>query len=516
MPMQHAVHFSTGDFGRAFNGLILSQAGFRLTVVGRDQHLVEALRQNKGYTVEVVGTSVATVQVECETLLETDPEVVERLTTCDVITTSVGLDRLDDVAAIIAAGIQQRIQRQSPALLNVIACERLVRASPLLRQLVLDRLGVVEAAFLRGHVGFADCAWDRIIPSLYIDGASVPTYLPKKIVVDGSQTKSGTRRSSLSLQSEVHVVTEEYFEWVVDDTQLKGDLQIAGMLRRSPLQPFISRAMFLLTAGHVTAAYFGHLKGYKYITESMADPEIEKQVREVMQEVASIEEKRYGADPTETVTYIDQAVARFKNPHIHDAIARVARDPIRKLAKEERLIKPLLTAIKYGVPNAALCRSVAAALHYVSDSDRESVRLHHLVKQLGVEGALKAVSQVSKDSPTHAQLNEEATIRRIVEAYGQLAAGEIISPVTPLDTPPLDKNALAGTPIVTSLSKVPKGAVHFGAGKIGRGFVGELLALAGYEVTFADVDKHMVGLLHKLKRYDVLVLGLTSNVVKVQ
>lgn len=27
-------------------------------------------------------------------------------------------------------------------------------------------------------------------------------------------------------------------------------------------QPFISRAMFLLTAGHVTAAYFGHLKGY--------------------------------------------------------------------------------------------------------------------------------------------------------------------------------------------------------------------------------------------------------------
>ena len=37
-----------------------------------------------------------------------------------------------------------------------------------------------------------------------------------------------------------------------------------------------------------------------------------------------------------------------------------------------------------------------------------------------------------------------------------------------------------------------KRAIHFGAGKIGRGFIGALLSQAGYEVCFAEADPQLV------------------------
>jgi len=58
-------------------------------------------------------------------------------------------------------------------------------------------------------------------------------------------------------------------------------------------------------------------------------------------------------------------------------------------------------------------------------------------------------------------------------------------------------------------------SVHFGAGNIGRGFIGKLLADAGIAVTFADVDETVVDLLKSLNTYNVKVVGAdcTTEVV---
>ncbi|KYD13171.1 mannitol-1-phosphate 5-dehydrogenase [Saccharococcus caldoxylosilyticus] len=48
-------------------------------------------------------------------------------------------------------------------------------------------------------------------------------------------------------------------------------------------------------------------------------------------------------------------------------------------------------------------------------------------------------------------------------------------------------------------------AVHFGAGNIGRGFIGSLLSQSGYEVMFVDINDEVVRLLKEKQEYRVII-----------
>ncbi|WP_181350379.1 mannitol-1-phosphate 5-dehydrogenase [Thalassobacillus sp. CUG 92003] len=50
-------------------------------------------------------------------------------------------------------------------------------------------------------------------------------------------------------------------------------------------------------------------------------------------------------------------------------------------------------------------------------------------------------------------------------------------------------------------------AVHFGAGNIGRGFIGALLDQSGYETVFVDVNDDLIETLNQRQAYNVLLAG---------
>ena len=54
-------------------------------------------------------------------------------------------------------------------------------------------------------------------------------------------------------------------------------------------------------------------------------------------------------------------------------------------------------------------------------------------------------------------------------------------------------------------------AVHFGAGNIGRGFVGLILHRAGYQVVFADVVDELIDGLNSTPSYQVGEVGATRT-----
>ena len=58
-----------------------------------------------------------------------------------------------------------------------------------------------------------------------------------------------------------------------------------------------------------------------------------------------------------------------------------------------------------------------------------------------------------------------------------------------------------------------KNAVHFGAGNIGRGFIGLLLSKAGYHVTFIDVIDELVDDINNQKKYNVQIAGKPEKIL---
>ena len=62
-----------------------------------------------------------------------------------------------------------------------------------------------------------------------------------------------------------------------------------------------------------------------------------------------------------------------------------------------------------------------------------------------------------------------------------------------------------------------KKAIHFGAGNIGRGFIGPVLQENKYEVIFVDVDERLINKINTSKEYKVFKLGNTKdNSINVQ
>ncbi|KAJ3974173.1 mannitol dehydrogenase C-terminal domain-containing protein [Lentinula raphanica] len=59
-------------------------------------------------------------------------------------------------------------------------------------------------------------------------------------------------------------------------------------------------------------------------------------------------------------------------------------------------------------------------------------------------------------------------------------------------------------------------AIQFGAGNIGRGFIGAVLSQAGFHVVFADVQEKIVNALNEKGRYDVHILNGETQIETIQ
>lgn len=369
--MKKAVHFGAGNIGRGFIGLLLHRAGYEVVFADVVPTLIEQLQKAKAYRVLTLDENVEEEQVTDirAVLLDSDAcrfEIVD----ADIVTTAVGLGNLSSVARIIADGLRLRHEQNPDGYLNILACENAIRATSTLKDAVLARLDEPVCEWIGANVGFADVAVDRIAPNR-----------------DGYVTEP------------LDAVVERFFEWDIEQPALKGEIQIAGATFVQELNPFLERKLFMLNGAHATAAYAGFYKHYRTVLEAMKDNEIAALVEAVQMEAALGLSHRYPTlAPNDLRLYAEAVRSRFLNPHIHDDVERVGRDPLRKLSSVDRLVGPLHLAQAAKVEPRALIKAIALGLRYDNSSDDAAMKIQKDIHSIGIEATVKSVTGITDDN----------------------------------------------------------------------------------------------------------------------
>lgn len=366
--MKRAIQFGAGNIGRGFIGALLSKSGYHVVFADVNEEIISKINEDKCYTIHIMDVECKDEKVEnISGVISTSDEILEEIRTSDIITTAVGPVVLPRIASTISNGIKLRKITGVTSYLNIVACENAIKASSQLEEEVKKYLNEEEIAYLNEYVGFPNCSVDRIVPPVKSEN-----------ILD--------------------VVVENFYEWNVEEKAFKGEIpKIYGMNLADNLMAYIERKLFTLNTGHAITAYFGYLKGYNTVDESIKDEVIHDLVKKAMIESGQGLIAKYNFDKEEHFKYIDKIIGRFKNPYLKDDVARVGREPLRKLNENDRLIKPLMTAKSFNLDIDNLLLGVGAALNYNNEEDSQSVELQSLISEKGVKESLAHVANLAQE-----------------------------------------------------------------------------------------------------------------------
>ena len=359
-----------GATGRGHLGALCFEAGFDLTFVDRDTSLIAALTKVGRYSVSLCGDAERELVVDHFRALDiADLEAVAReFEEAALVLTAVLPQNLPAIAPVVAQGVRRRITSRPDTPTNVIACENMQCGSSALRDMVYEHLSPREQERARTCVGFPDAMISRIVP------------LPK--------------------DDPLQLVAEDYNEWVARRSDFLGPKPALDALELvDNLEARLERKLFMHNGAHAVCAYLAFQKGYRFIHEAVADPAVARVVVGALDEIGEVVRRAHGFSRDSIDDYKQRFVRRGNIAQMADQVARVVRDPIRKLAANERLVAPALLAHKFGLPRKNIVAGIAAALAYHSDNDPQSLRIAELLRTKSPALAFAEISGVDPSDP---------------------------------------------------------------------------------------------------------------------
>ena len=361
------VILGAGKIARGFIGHLLYLSEIPFTFVEKFDGLVDLINERGQYTVNILGNSDKNCVVKgAKAIRFSDVETVtDAISEADTVFTSVGGKNLGDLVPLLVGGIEKKALKGGN--LNVVTCENWKLPATILRNGVEEMISEDAKEYLAKHVGMTEAVIMR----------------------------SGIESSAeLLAQDPLIVNVQDFWELPVDASRIVGELPpIMGLKLIPEFTGFLERKFYTYNAANGTTSFIGALLGHVHIADAAHDERILPILDGVYQETAKALSKKHNFPLDEQLAFTLTSKRKLQDYTIVDFIERNARDPIRKLGKDDRLVGSARLVQEYGIRPDNLCIAIAAAIHYVSPGDPFAEELVRMRKEEGIDYIIEKVCE---------------------------------------------------------------------------------------------------------------------------
>lgn len=362
------VIFGAGKIARGFIGHLLYLSGIEFTFVEKFDGLTDLMNERGQYTVNILGNEAENCVVKgAKALKFSDKEkIAEAIADADAVFNAVGGKNLGEIVPYLTAGIELKAKRGGN--LNIVTCENWKKPADILKDGISEIISDDAREYFENNVGITEAVIMR----------------------------SAIESSKELLEKDPLIVNvQNFWELPVDASRLKGSLpEIKGLKLVPEFTGFLERKFYTYNAANGTTSYLGALFGYEKIADAAHDERILKILDGVYQETARALSLKHNFPLDEQLAFTLTSKAKLQDYTIVDFIERNARDPLRKLGPDDRLVGSARLVDSYGIKPENLCTAIAAAIYYESEGDEFAEELCRMRKENGVDYVLENVCKL--------------------------------------------------------------------------------------------------------------------------
>jgi mannitol-1-phosphate 5-dehydrogenase len=363
-----------GAIGKSVTGYIFHSLGCKVIFADINRDIVQDISQRKGYVLRSTQTGYPDTKQLIDgisALSLRDPRTEKIALEADYICTSIGSKGFSLFLPTLAAWIKKRMEfNKNPLYLM------LFENDILLKQTILD----------------------------YFSANAVS--LPEQLKIIPASIERMSQSISVS-QGRYDVIGEQFFPVILQ----KGSLGGSGLETQTEyfqfvdnVQDYYYRKLFTNNLGHAVLGYVGLYRGHSNTVQAMEDPYVYDFTRRVLAESEQMLQKKYAFAPQELHTHIKNLLLRYHNTSMEDSLARLVRDPLRKLKKDERIVGPLLACDRYNLPADSIMTTLFYVLIYCKKDAAAKPVVEKLLHEEGISGVLTHICSIPRKKKIFSQI----------------------------------------------------------------------------------------------------------------